>query len=102
MDEQFFDDLAKGLDEGTISRRQALKLVGAAALSAALLPMMPKQAQALSRRFRRMCRRKGGIPLDKGDCHCSSRCGTTTIVINCQNDPNCWCLETVGGKGFCA
>ena len=60
--EQFFDDLAKGLNDGSVSRRRALKLFGAAALSAALMPVMPKQAEALGRRYRRRCRRKGAIP----------------------------------------
>ncbi len=77
MGEQFFDDLAKGLDDGTISRRRALKLVGAAALGAALIPVMPKQAEALSRRARRRCRRKGGIPLERGNCHCAFKCVAT-------------------------
>jgi hypothetical protein len=36
MDERFFDDLAKGLDDGTVSRVRALKLLGAAILGGAL------------------------------------------------------------------
>jgi hypothetical protein len=34
MGEQFFDDLARGLDDGTISRRRALKLAGGALVGA--------------------------------------------------------------------
>jgi hypothetical protein len=99
MDEHFFDDLAKGLEDGTISRRRALKLVGAAALGAALIPVMPKQAEALSRGARRRCHRKGGVPLEKGNCHCAENCAGPTI--NCQDNTVCECFETAEGTGFC-
>src|SRR5919202_1550052 len=59
MGEQFFDDLARGLDDGTISRRRALQLFGTAALGAALMPLMPEQAEALTRTARRRCRHQG-------------------------------------------
>ncbi len=42
MEEQFFDDLARGLDDGTFSRRGALRLAGGAALGAALMAVMPR------------------------------------------------------------
>ena len=57
MREQFFDDLAKGLDDGTISRRRALKLAGGALLAAVVPSVFPAEAQALSARKR--CHRKG-------------------------------------------
>ena len=55
-----FDDLARGLATGTISRGQALKLVGSTVLDAALMPLFPDTAQALTRSQRRKCRRGGG------------------------------------------
>jgi hypothetical protein len=98
MSGQFFDDLAKGLDDGTITRRQALRLVGGAALGAALMPILPKQAEALTRKARRRCRRKGGIPLEKGECHCGTTCNHP---IHCQNNPGCTCVTTTENTGFC-
>ena len=44
MREQFFDDLAKGLDDGTISRRRALKLAGGALLAAVVPSVFPPLA----------------------------------------------------------
>jgi len=41
MQEQFFDDLAKGLDDGTLSRRRALKLAGGALLGAVAPSLFP-------------------------------------------------------------
>ena len=108
--EQFFDDLAKGLNDGSVSRRRALKLFGAAALSAALMPVMPKQAEALGRRYRRRCRRKGaipesdipgGIPLERGDCHCGWQCGPDRDLFKCHGNPDCVCYEDANGRGFC-
>ena len=100
MGEQFLDDLARGLDDGTISRRRALKLVGGAALGAALMPILPKKAEALTRRFRRRCRSLGGAPLAEGNCHCAMTC-TTPVAITCHSSNICECHETVSGKGFC-
>jgi hypothetical protein len=103
MGEQFFDDLAKGLDDGTITRRRALKLVGGAALGAALMPVMPKQAEALTRRARRRCRRKSGVPVEKGKCHCAVTCNSDdTSLFSCNGNTGCVCLRTASGRGFCA
>ncbi len=41
-----FDELAKGLASGTLTRVQALKLVGAAVLGAMLAPLFPGRASA--------------------------------------------------------
>jgi hypothetical protein len=101
MDEHFFDDIAKGLGNGSVSRGRALKLVGGAALGAVLIPLLPNQAEALTRKFRRACRSQGGVPLDKGNCHCAMTC-TTSPSISCHNDNSCTCQETVTSKGFCA
>ena len=94
----YFDDLARGLAEGTISRRQALKWIGAGAVAFAIMPVAPKKAEALTRR---RCLRRDGIPLDRGDCDCAFDCGAEFSRFNCQSDPDCYCLETVTGRGFC-
>ena len=101
MEEQFFDELSRELNDGSISRRRALKLVGAAALSAALMPVMPKQAEALSRGAHRRCHRKDGIPLDKGNCHCGWHCGPDRDLFSCHDNPNCVCYEDASGRGLC-
>ena len=98
--ERSFDELARALDENSISRAQALRWAGYAVAGAALSSMgFADRAEALSRKARRRCRRKGGTPLNKGECHCASTCGP---AFTCQNDPNCLCLKTLEGKGFCA
>ena len=53
------DGAAKGLASGTLSRPRALRMAGAALLSAALLPLLPKHAQAADN-FTTRCDRKGG------------------------------------------
>jgi hypothetical protein len=58
MGEQFFDDLAKSLDDDTISRRRALKLAGGALLASMVPPLFPREAEAINRAKRR-CRRRG-------------------------------------------
>lgn len=97
----FFDDLAKGLHDGTISRRQALKLAGAATLGAVLIPIMPEQADALSTQARRRCRRKDGIPLDRGDCNCGWQCNANQDRFSCHGNTDCVCYEDANGRGFC-
>jgi hypothetical protein len=104
VDEQFFDDLSKALTNGTVSRRRALQLVGAAALGAALMPVLPKQAEALTAKARRRCRKKGGVVLEKGNCHCGYTCTSPVAKseFQCTDDPNCFCYETLDGRGTCA
>jgi hypothetical protein len=60
VNQERFDELAKVLATDTISRRRALRLVGAAVLGTALMPLFPDTAEALTRRQRRRCRRQGG------------------------------------------
>jgi hypothetical protein len=67
VEEHSFDELAKGLAEGTISRRRALKWVGAAVLAAAVPPLFPTQAVALSRRQRRKVVGKGARYAARGN-----------------------------------
>ena len=97
----YFDDLATGLADGSISRRQALKGIGAGALAFAIGPLFPEQAEALTRRQRRRCRRRGGIPVERGQCHCTEQ-------STCEGNPEifceggvCHCFLTTENRGFC-
>ena len=102
------DELARGLAENDISRRQAIKWAGYSVLGAALSSMgFAEPAEALGRRQRRKCRRKGGTPLEKGECHCGYRCefaspGPPADRFVCENNPSCACVKTTEGRGFCA
>ena len=96
------DELARGLAENDISRRQAIRWAGYAVAGATLSSMgFAETAEALTRRQRRRCRRKGGTPLEKGNCHCAFNCGADPGQFACQN-ADCVCLKTAEGKGFCA
>ena len=97
------DELARGLAENDISRRQALKWAGYSVLGATLSSVgFAETAEALTRRQRRRCRNKGGIPLEKGTCHCAATCTSGFSQFHCNGSTNCTCLKTVSGKGFCA
>jgi hypothetical protein len=80
-----FDDLARGLDAGTISRRKAVKLVGGALLGSALIPFFSSPAEA---RRRKPCRGK------------ADAC-TSMDPPNCGGNPECFCLRTTGGGKQC-
>jgi hypothetical protein len=75
-----FDDLASGLASGTISRRRALKLTGAALLGAAGLFGAANPAQAAP-----TCPRRGAS--------CDRRCKNTNKV--------CFCIRTISGQRRC-
>jgi hypothetical protein len=94
------DELAKGIAENDDSRRQAIRWAGYSVLGAALSSMgFAETAEALTRRQRRRCRRKGGTPLERGECHCGFKCDSE--VAGCAGDPTCTCFETPSGGGFC-
>jgi hypothetical protein len=102
VNEQFLDDLAKGLGNGNVPRRRALKLIGGALLAAMVPTLFPRHADASSRAKRR-CRRMGGLYLSKGNCHCTSTCGTSVADFHCHNNTDCFCSQTLEeGKGFCS
>ena len=101
MGEQFFDDLARGLDAGTLSRRRALKLAGGALIGAVVPSLFPRDAEALNRAKRR-CRRRGGTYASSGNCHCAITCSFSAEQFPCQSTPGCTCFKTVTGSGFCA
>jgi hypothetical protein len=98
------DELARALAQNDISRRQAMRWAGYSVLGATLSSMgFAETAEALTRRQRRRCRKKGGIPLEKGNCHCGFNCGTSDPDrFTCQNEEFCNCFKTAEGKGFCA
>jgi hypothetical protein len=77
-EEYSFDALAKGLASGTISRRKALKLGGAAILGAGVLAFGPtREAEAAE---------------------CGSRAGCGR---RCRNTERCRCIRTVTGNVRC-
>src|SRR5918911_3867260 len=100
MDEQFFDDLAKGLGDGTISRSRALKLVGAALLATMIPPLFPRPAVASAKK---RCKKRKGTFLTAGECNCAWTCNTRDFSkFVCNGNPNCQCSERLDGSGFCA
>jgi hypothetical protein len=98
MDAQFFDDLAKGLEVGAVSRRRALKLVGAALLAGIMPFLFPRPAVASAKK---RCHKNGGVFLSRGQCHCARQCGSATVFA-CHNTITCLCGETAEHTGFCA
>ena len=101
MEDQRFDALAKTVGDGAGSRRRALQMVGAALASAGLLSHFSPEAAAGPAQKR--CKHKGGIYLAKGACHCARTCKTPpfTNPMPCNGNPNCQCLQTPIGTGFC-
>ena len=94
-EEHSFDDLARVLATGTLSRGEALKLVGAAVMSAALMPLFPDTAQALTRRQRRRCRRRGGAVCSSGT-RASEGCCPSGL---CDTNGGCACPQ---GETLCS
>ena len=80
-----FDEAAKGLAGGTISRSQALKLTGSALLGGGLLAMFPEAADAQQRE----CANKSAIN--------NKKCPKTKCGLN----NNCRCATTVRNVKTC-
>jgi hypothetical protein len=97
-EERSFDELAKGLSNGTLSRGKALKLLGGAFFGAALMPLFPQQAQALTRRQRRRCRRQGGTVCSSGTRASEVCCPSGTT---CLAGPTCCPSTQVCGSACC-
>jgi hypothetical protein len=76
-EEYSFDALAKGLASGTISRRKALKLAGAAILGGGVLALFPQPAEA-------------------AECGNSAGCG-----LRCKNTGKCRCVRTTANNVRC-
>jgi hypothetical protein len=79
-EEHSFDELARRLASGAISRRRALKLLGTAILGAALVPFLPGVAEAAPR-----CPDSG--PGCRAVCPGSNR--------------QCVCIRTIEGRKVC-
>ncbi len=84
-----FDELAKGLASGTITRVQALKLIGAAVLGTMLVPLLPRRAFADS---------EDGCPAAHDPCgDICCRPGEEC----CGNGTCCGAAEKCCGDGIC-
>jgi hypothetical protein len=118
-----FDELARGLAQNEISRRQALRWAGMGALATALSTVgFSGTAEALTRRQRRRCVERGGIVCGETrreeyccrsgtTCAGGGTCGegcrrpgscATGEFPDCQRNPDCFCTETEEGGSFCA
>jgi hypothetical protein len=98
MDERRFDTLTKLLFTGSGSRRRVLTVLVPSALAAGLFD----RTEALTRKERRQCREKGGVPAKKGNCHCARTCDNiTTTDFPCSENTECFCTKTPSGKGLC-
>jgi hypothetical protein len=100
MDGKRFDRLTAAWG-GRVGRRSALRGAAAAALAGLLAApgLAPPEASAGPRR---RCRDKHGVFLPSGTCHCATRCSTLQTDFPCHGNENCFCGETLTGKGFCA
>lgn len=100
-EEYSFDDAAKGLASGTLSRTRALRMAGAALASALLLPLLPKPAQADN--FTTRCSRKNGtvcrIGQSKICCPEDSICAT---VLGGENEGICVKRASIEWDGDCS
>ena len=113
------DELARGLAENDISRRQAIKWAGYSVLGTALSSVgLTDTAEALTRRQRRRCRRQGGTICGSGhrqyccaqgtscgpnrSCQCPNPATCATLPFpQCGNDPGCQCATIAEGGGTC-
>jgi hypothetical protein len=104
MDGHRFDGLTRALSSD-LSRRQTLTVLGAV-LSGSLLPVLPDEAAAMTRRQRKKCKRQGGSVCNLGDrpaeycCQSGGTCtptqdfgtpccGPVTCDLNIHNYPCC-------------
>ena len=86
-----FDELAKGLASGRISRGRALKLVGAAILGGGVLTLLPGVARGQVEAESTNC------PEDERAIN-NRRCPTNSCAAG---EPGCRCAETVNGNKRC-
>lgn len=101
MDADRFDAMARALIM-TRSRRSLARLLGGGVLAGAVVHGLVPEVAAI-RRSRKRCRRKGGVYLEQGQCHCAPGCDTSDFEkFPCQNTPGCVCMKSAAGKGFCA
>ncbi len=87
-----FDELAKGLASGKISRGRALKLVGAAVLGGGVLTLLPGVARGQVE-----AEAAQGCPEGQRAIN-NRRCPTNSCAAG---EPGCRCAETVNGNKRC-
>ena len=85
-EEHSFDELAKGMASGTISRGQALKLVGATILGGTLVGLFPGVAEARHHHHHRRHGSVGGAPPSTCGPPPKMMCGT--VCVDTSSDPN--------------
>jgi hypothetical protein len=105
----FFDDLARELADGTLTRGKALRLMGAALVGGTLGSLGIGEAGA----DRPGCKRAGKNCTRTDQCCgslvCVSGTCTTTPPVACENfspcienpNPGCYCVQTVEGLSHC-
>jgi hypothetical protein len=93
-----FDEVAKGIASGTISRRRAIKLTGTALLGAGLLAMFPGVAGA--RRITPDDEVSVAGHLNPG-CEGEAAINNRRCPSNFCGHPECFCAQTVGGEKRC-
>jgi hypothetical protein len=128
MGEHVLDDLAEGLDHGTVSRGQTLKLAGAALVATLFggFIVAPAGAQSSSqgrsggrgngggrgpahrqnrRSSRARCCPRGSFRTTactpQGECRCAPIAFAGGTTIPCNRRSCCFCTFTIEGEGFC-
>jgi hypothetical protein len=98
----FFDDLARGLASGTLSRGKALRLMGAALVGSALGSVGIGEAAAAP-----IGCKADGKKCKKGNQCCSGNCEGGTCAVACVSDggactgnTDC-CSDNCDSSGFC-
>jgi hypothetical protein len=103
VDQQRFDELAKGLATNRLSRRHALRMLGSALVGGALASV-PGMAWAKPKPGKGKCKNPGDCPIGQ-DC-CNGSCtpiGTPDNCFGCGalcNDPGVACCQDVPGSNF--
>lgn len=92
VEERSFDELAKGLATGAVSRRKALKLMGASIFGSMLIGLVPGAAGAKKKKKRKKKRRSSTCP--GGTIPCPARLGGKCCDIDL---PLCCPVSTGGG-----
>jgi hypothetical protein len=96
-----FDELAKGIANGALSRGQLLKLVGAAVLGSVLNSALPEVALAKKKKKKKKHRHVSGVlppspppPPDPNAC-------SDPTCTPCGGRDVCGCVSTIEGKSTC-
>jgi hypothetical protein len=87
---QLFDELSRGVADGTISRGRALKLAGTTLLAALFGSVVIDEAEAVTER---RCKRKPAIS--------NERCPSERSICRDRQNQTCACARTVEGDTRC-